>query len=493
MNIRHAKLEDFEPMIRKLCKLAFTSGERVLESEGIMLETLKTDPSARRRFIRGCHYGYDLAQRQAGRIIVELEEKIRSAEEDIKRARRNRERDAAGQLVELIRVMQARQLVLRRLMDAILNTMVNYQTWIMRRFSLDYEVHRVDPNVLRHTLDIATQRNHEDRTTFSLVTDLTTFVHLGDLLEISLSPETGGKWKVVELKGGKVNEVLSGFLEKRDFSVGEGDSETLRAQLGNHAPRQAARIARQVRRIKELERIVATDRGIDPMYDTEIRLTPEAVMTESYTEILSRIIERAMEKGEAATVLDDCLRIIALREDALGSGGVGAVAHAFFHLADRGRACYLADAAKRQEEVEGLSRIPPFIDLVDHDMRAGTWGKPCFFWASRDRVLDLITGRVRVFVQFDFEKFFELASKQGIKLSWIVEKQAERLKAHSRRIPGSPDARGIRVELPGGAVFEYLLGFFGRAIVDQATPQHLVDLLLRTPQQFPHLNGNQQP
>ena len=45
------------------------------------------------------------------------------------------------------------------------------------------------------------------------VVDVTTSVQLGDLILIDRTPPGSGKWKVIELKGGVVNEVLSGLLE----------------------------------------------------------------------------------------------------------------------------------------------------------------------------------------------------------------------------------------------------------------------------------------
>ena len=37
--------------------------------EPLKLEHIKTSPSAHRRFLHGCHYGFDLAQRQVTRAI----------------------------------------------------------------------------------------------------------------------------------------------------------------------------------------------------------------------------------------------------------------------------------------------------------------------------------------------------------------------------------------------------------------------------------------
>jgi len=56
---------------------------------------------------------------------------------------------------------------------------------------------RIDPEVLKHTVEVATERNREDRMRFSIVADLTTPVQIGDLVEIDRSKEPRS-WRVIE-------------------------------------------------------------------------------------------------------------------------------------------------------------------------------------------------------------------------------------------------------------------------------------------------------
>jgi hypothetical protein len=97
------------------------------------------------------------------------------------------------------------------------------------------------------------------------------------------------------------------------------------------------------------------------------------------------------------------------------------------------------------------------------------------------RTLDLLMGRIRLFALIDFEVFFKVAAASGIKMSWLVGKEAEMIKKLSLRIPGSPNAWGVKVEFPDGTSRNFLLGFVGRVIADLTRPRQLIELLMKSP------------
>src|SRR5712692_7963378 len=183
MRLNHAQLDDFERPLKDLMTTAFTTGLQALEKLGWNLPDALEDPSMRRRFMRACHYGYELTQRQIGSLLIELEDRIRNEEKEIRDLRRVRDKQVNSKL-EIVRILKHRQLVLRRLIDAILCTMLHNQTWVLKRLVTQQEIRRIDSQVLRRTLDVVVERNRHSRMRFALILDLTTFAHLGDLLEI---------------------------------------------------------------------------------------------------------------------------------------------------------------------------------------------------------------------------------------------------------------------------------------------------------------------
>jgi hypothetical protein len=478
MNLEHPDLKPFEPTLRRLLDLAFHAGIDALEKRGLKMDAIQGDAAARRRFFRGCHYGYDLAQRQIGDLVMEIDKERRELIKRRRELRRLRE-PSVSVLDEKIYILETRERVLRRIIDAILATMFRFQTWMMRRLVIDPKTPRPPSDALRETLEYAIERNAANRLRFCLVADLTTYVQLGDLIEIEIDPARGIRMSIVELKEGKVNELLHEYLQEKKFQLNPADLEELRADLGKHAPRQALRMLSQFRVLREVEKIIKTDKGIDPSTKMEIRLSKEPVATDSYVDAIVRACDEADKTGVGASVVDNCLRIVAAQSSRIG-GDLGAVAHCFFHMANPSKPCLLQDKTQWQNEILEMRNIPIFVDLVEQNLRSA-WGQPVFVWLQDRRLLDVLTGRLRIFVQFDLDGFFKLAAEHGIKMSWVSGKEAEKIKRLSRVIPGSPGAHGVKAELPDGSSQTLLLGFVGRAIADITTPRQLLELIKRFP------------
>jgi hypothetical protein len=485
MDLEDPKLDLFEPVLLKLFRIAHTSGIWELERKSFKLEDITYSRTAHRTFLRGCHYGYDLAQRQVGALVIKIEGDIRERTQHLKDLRRAREKNLK-EVLEEIRILKNRQIVLRRLIDSILFGIIRGETWLLRRFTVDLEIHNIDPIVLERTIKVAVSRNREDRLKFNLVSDLTTVVQIGDLIEIDLTSQGDRKWTVIELKEGRVNELLAGKLVETAEVPTRADIESIRESLGNSAPKQAQRMVRQQKRMRELKRVVETDRGIEPKLEGEFFMTPDAVALEDYQGAVEKVYELAKKCGTAATEVDGCIRILGFARERAKGNPRGIAQHQFLHMATPDLPCAFGvspSAAARDEEIQQLKTVPYFVDLVDYNMTIPT-AEPVFVWANRDMILDLVMGRIRMFVQFDVEAFFRFAAKQDIKMRWVTGREAIEIRKMSMRFPGSVDAWGIRAELPGGEVQTLLAGFTSRVFTNFARPRQLIDLIKRMPAQI---------
>ena len=141
--------------------------------------------------------------------------------------------------------------------------------------------------------------------------------------------------------------------------------------------------------------------------------------------------------------------------------------------------------AEVRESLDG----PPFVDLVAQNMHA-QWGRPVL-WMEPEKTVDLVLGDIRVFAQFDLREFFAYAAREGIEITWVTGRSAERLKQRklAYRIPGSPNAFAIRARMPDGSTQTLLSGFLARVIVDLMTPRQLLDLIKRYPEQMRRMGG----
>ena len=467
-------LAAFETLLRKLHTCAFTGGIEALASRGLTMKDIERDQAAHARFIRGCHQGYDRAQRGIAAALIEWEQTRRDAAALLSEHRRNRDARAAGALLQE-RVLANRMLVLRRLADSLIFTMVGFNPWIVKRFMAQKHTRPIDPLVLQRIVEYASRLNAESRYFFALVSDLTTIIDVGDLLRIDRTPGAGSKWTLIEVKEGRANAIISEIIQDAKAADDE-QMNRVRAEFGEHGVRQARRMIRQQLRLQEVDKILTSDTGIDLVTNRKIFLSPEVYEAEDYVRALHHVIKSAREKGIGVSTVDSCLRIVAVKVDELGrNAAMTGVAHLFYHWSNPAAACALPDKKGFTAEVDPAT-ARPFVDLVAHSMIV-RWSYPAFIWMLEpEELFDVVMGRVLIFAQFDIQDFVSRVEALGFKTNWITGKQAAEMKPFGGPIPGSPNAWALRVEA-GDSRVDYLVGFFGRLFTELMTPGDLLRMV----------------
>jgi len=370
-----------------------------------------------------------------------------------------------------IEIVRRRQLIVRRMLDAIVYFMCGQYVVFIRRLALRDDVRPIDPEGLAHIVELAGRLNEQDPKSVYLAADLTTSVHIGDLVQIEADSPLRWCVRILEVKEGNINRILAEKL-----AAGESP-EDLGGDMGDKAARQAERMLRQQRRLEGFSDFVHAGQGIDPRTNQTLRRTPDRPPTSGYQPELRTLIEKAAEAGQHILKVDDCLILGAARAETLREPRQVTAWHAFFHYNHPDMTCLLS--TPRAQEERDLLEKEPVIDLVEHTYRA-TWGSPVFTWGTLDRVCDLLTGRVMVYAMLDMAAFMKRGARFGLRMEWVKGRRAEMLKqtGGTTWIPGSPRASAIRVETPGTAPFELLSGFFARIFLELAKPDSLLKGLL---------------
>jgi len=481
-DLEHPQLEAFEPILGQLCSLVFEQGIAALQKAALLrdpkdlISVIDANASAFRRFIRGCHYGWDLAQHKISDLVIDYEQQVRKLKQELKESLRNRDREAMEKNKHLIACVETRQVVLRRLADTILYHLFKMQNWIPRRMMLEYRIHDIEPDTLRKTVQSASDLNREERLDFHLAADLTTTVHVGDLVKVSFVSKPP-KWSLIELKEGKINALLGDFIEEGKGNLTDEHINKIRDQFGTKAVSQAKRMIRQQDRHREVMRAVETDEGIDIMHNIPIKLKPEEVEIEEYRETIGNLCEKARTEGVAVSIVDSCFRLVVVNDESYEKLGRMGIAHLFYHLQFGIRDCTLS--AQNKDELHELGKIYPFFDLVQMNLHA-MWPPPVFLWLPQDFILDLLFGRLSVFAQLDYTKLFERARSKGFEMRWIQRKDLGEFQSLSGLIPGSPNAVGIGVKIANDPSYKeqfILIGYLSRMFLEFMSPSQFLSLL----------------
>jgi hypothetical protein len=465
VDLEHPELEPFEPTLRRLIETAFDPPVLVPKSAKLAARWSPYDRSG--RLISETVRAYRDVQRGVAAEVVSLEKQARELAVNLKIARKTRDA-ATTTLQHKIQIVRRRQLILRRILDAIVYMACGQYVWYVRRLALRDDVQPIEPQGLAHIVEIAERLNEQDSRSVYLAADLTTSVQIGDLVQISMGSRLRWRIRILEVKEGEINRIIT-----KRLATGESP-ETLREKLGDKAAEQAERMLRQRRRLDGLTKLVRERRGVDPRTNQPLRRTTDRPPTPGYQPELRMLVEKAARTGQHLIAVDECLVLAALRADAASESRLAVATHALFHRDHADRPCLLP-TSRAQEELDLLLKEPPVIDLVEHTYRSA-WGSPVFTWGTLDRVCDLLTGRISVYAKFDAAVFMKRAARMGIRMKWVTGRRAEMLKqtGGTAYIPGSPRASAILVELPDGTRFELFSGGLARIFLELAKPDALL-------------------
>lgn len=428
LKLDHESLEPFEPLIAGLFDCALGDALRGLASAGLKPGD-EWHTEAAPMFRAACLPGFKKAQNGVGSRIVGLEEQIASLRKDEAKARGERKISVADGLEKLRHVLENRQLVLRRLMDAMLWVLIWPRRWLLRRLRLEGHIRRVNVGTIKPLLEAVDRKHSKPDETFLLICDLTTVAQLGDVIIAQWNPDRNAmKIVVAELKVGATNILLRKLLRDSDLPDLNATISKISQDLGSKAAQQAARMAKQERRLKDFERVIATDEGTHPVSGQPFRMTKDAYCSKDYRDEMRTLVKRAKSAGSAALTLDECLHLLAVIVDDRFSSHEGLkAAHAFYHMRHGGRCEMSSTGSAKDQEEAGIANGPKVIELLDFNMRSSL-AMPPLLWYPRDIMLDVLMGRIRVFAQFDHEKFFEIASGVKLKMAFLRGKEAAKIK-----------------------------------------------------------------
>lgn len=419
------------------------------------------DERHRRRFMAACHRAFEKAQDQ----IVVLLERLAGEPDDEERERS--------------------ELILRKIADCIAVQMLQYQTHIMRRFCIHERAPGLDMKAIRAALPEANRLNAESRQTFALLADLTTFIHVADILR--LDGRDRGKVSLIELKSGKVNEVLLSALEQY-----RPEPESLKRIASDPAiqeahKRQAMRMMNQKIRVHRAEEFFKSDEGIDPGLGVPIQLSGPMIYTRSFDAMVGQLCEAARGSGFGAGTVDWCLHIGAGH----GRTREEATKHAFSALNHA-----LGVAAQKQpdgfpavrEEVlaaVGGERDDNFklIDLFANNLHSIAT-RPFLVWdVARSHLADLVSGDIRLVAVFDLQKFVWVARREGAKLAFASRRESEEMKAKFGAINIMTWGHRAITYPYGEATMFFTSALFGRIINELMRPLQLIgEMLLPSPE-----------
>jgi hypothetical protein len=406
MNLQNEQLSDFEPLIRNLYELAFST-ERTARTLAFPSE---------RAYVESCHGDWTSVQKRVAEEVISLDALKRHTQADLKRHRReiSSDKPITQHFLNLINVIDNRTKVLRRLVDAIALRMLDNKVWVAKRFVLHDRLQKPDIEAIKFNLEFASRLDTGPEH-FWLISDLTTFIGVGDFI---LRTYTGKRfrWNIFEIKIGKLNKILV------DLSNLEGPpKEEVIAGLGPHAPKQLDRIIKQKNRTNEILKFINKGKGADIRTGIPLILDPKERVLAHYDDALIDAIDGAKRKQVSLCVVDGCLSVFASTLD------TAETFHFLYHVVNGGVECAFEadDEAKKEHEYNNMLQLlgHPYVkDIILHNLNA-CCHTPFYLWPIENVMNDLLFDRMRVVLYLDIQKYCDLYTAKGFKVELLSKKE----------------------------------------------------------------------
>ncbi|HHQ4901108.1 TPA: hypothetical protein ACSP3M_002372 [Aeromonas veronii] len=289
--------------------------------------------------------------------------------------------------------------------------------------------------------------------TVSLISDLTSFIQIGDLLECD--PIKGKGLTIVEVKEGEMNAKIGDFMEFYMHSQCNQALHHFAQQEGEQAIKQLQRMFRQINRMLYVTSVLSTGIGVDPDTNEQVKIPEPFFPIENWDNQLTHILNKAHDKGWAVDVIDNCLFLGVYASEHMRIGG-----HIIFnHWFDNAGGTPECPRKRLIDCMYNPLALPIFSRDIPDEYK-----------------FDVLFGRKHVCMGICIEKLLEECNKIGYSVRFATNKEQGLLDKTGKR-PYKHKGKSVFI---GDGVKEVVLmdGIFLRIMFHGQTPMSVIKTMI---------------
>lgn len=434
--------EQFALKLTEIADFAFSFGSSSLSEQQKEKPSDQWTPQEMDSFMEKCHEGFKLAQNRLIKEIIDYQHLLKQNKNKIKEFRSVHNKEKTKQYTDLEKVIMRRLSNLSHIADGIAIQMMGQQVHVARRLHLgEKSMKHLEHSNIDHAKREADKIN-QDPANFALISDLTSFVQIGDLLVID---KKRGLY-IEELKEGEVNERIRQFMEISMATNGI-PCEDFHSDFTKTEYSQMQRMFKQDLRAAQAVEVINNDRGTDPRTGVNITVKTPIVDLVYYDAVFIEMLKDLNSKEWSYRVLDDCLHI------GMYQGNVGLMMAPFSipHI--------IKSHTKNFIVVDMMS--------ITEQLSETLFAKPL----PRDFVIKLMTGLAKIIIGIDLDLLIEVFNKNGLKTRWLSKKETERFKKEGKKMQVViVNNRAIGIQLERGIEGSVSWGIISKIVFDNILP-----------------------
>lgn len=277
---------ELENLAHDLYELSL-KGSKPLWSE-LSGESFKGNPELQEKFLTASHKGMNETQKK----IVEI---VRSDEP----------------------LTESHQILFRGVADAMAWQFIGHQLCHARRFYKEHPPVNLKESNFDSVVFCAEEMAKKNPGSMSIISDLTNFVQIGDLLTM----DSRGGLTIVEVKEGRKNHEIMEFMNFFKDTPCPHAFEHFAKEHGKSGVKQLQRMVRQQERMGHVTEVMSAGKSRDPDTEQLISIPDEFVYIDQWDDELNEVLEGSDAKGWDLKVIDDCFFIGAYSKDTMNGFG----------------------------------------------------------------------------------------------------------------------------------------------------------------------------
>lgn len=385
--------------------------------------------------------GWKRAQKIIAEELIRRISHIEHLEKEKKLAHSDKNYEKKKKHIQDIQINKLEIRILRRCIDSIVWTILSNEHSSLRRLTINGTPDNLSEFNINNSMRVADEINSNPMA-IAIITDITTFIHTGDLL--AFNPDQG--ISMIEIKSGKKN---IDFSKAAMFSVKsecpQFDEEYTK-DFDKKDLNHYQRTKRQLVRARNVAETINTGKGFDNYHQSPVIIQDRNFRPHFYTDKIIKLWHDIYNgKSWAITDINECLFIGAYKNANMGFCGF----NGWMEVSDISGTIY--------------NILDSFSDYLS---------RPFFSLNLPDKLLlDIINSELIIVLCFDHKLFFERAQKKHPGLYSILDFPSKMADTKNML---SINGKGIAVKVDGMDNF-IANGYETRAIFDQHEPDSLID------------------
>ena len=344
------------------------------------------------------HKGFKESQLLIIQNLLIIQKNLHNEKKLLKEARKNKSNEQQT-IKTNISILEYQENILKHLADTILWQLLQGNTHLSRRFYQNVQGTKTLEETNYQSVLIVANEINKEMSNFVLLTDITSYAQIGDLIGI-----VDGKYNIIEVKEGKTNATLLEDLEK----VIENNNSENALQKYDKKPKEKKQLQRMIKQhevTKDELNIIKNDIGHDPVTNKTIKIFTPTSDTIYYNKELNQLEEQLKTRNFwAYTVIDNCLHIGLYKGEKRFLGK------------------YILKQIAKTQDIK-------YPIIIDARSAMQSLDCPLFFLPfSKELIMDIVMGRVIMLLMLDINNFMKLYERFGCKSTWVSRKETMKIK-----------------------------------------------------------------